>query len=582
MKHRTTDQLLTLGMALTTDKKTMERRVRGVFARKRSAKGAAILSVLLVFALGFAAFTTACQPGQPSVSGSDALASGGNGLVSGGDALVSGGNAQASGGNALASGGNALASSGNATASDQVLTKEAAMERLSKTLRSARRYIVPHIEGIVFNIRGEWERQKTFNDSERLTAAKRFLETANAIFSTNYTPDDLDAFYYVDQSGNRPDIWRFDSKEGTLAGALNAETLAFLSADCINEPSDQLHESLLSGRSDGSKIDPNKLDLSALTGRIAKLFGGMVENLDGRGGYSSENATAGWMIKKGVIFWLGDGRYCAINAYGDENLTPTTVCIYPDEDCAIENVFWRADLEQAENVAKLLYPQDYRAGAPGADDTTLQEASTFFYQLFDTAGYIHFAANEKPKEPNATFYADYSGVRENYWHLEGEGVSFDLTSKTGRMLNLKANALLGSKLGLGDIPYEKMGEKEYVDSTRELLVALFGKDAITSVSVNSVYDDHYCTMDSQMADGTAYEIMFQDGLIVEATSFVYTSANAWTEIPSWLAEWAETDPETGKAFIKGYDSGVTYLGTNWLADWVYINNETGEIFLKKS
>ena len=58
-----TDQLLTLGMALTTDRRTMERRVRGVFARKRSAKGVLALSALLVLALGFAAFTTACQPG---------------------------------------------------------------------------------------------------------------------------------------------------------------------------------------------------------------------------------------------------------------------------------------------------------------------------------------------------------------------------------------------------------------------------------------------------------------------------------------------------------------------------------------
>ncbi len=64
MKHQSTDQLLTLGMALTTDKKTMERRVRGVFARKRSAKGALILSLVLVLALGVGAFTTACQPGQ--------------------------------------------------------------------------------------------------------------------------------------------------------------------------------------------------------------------------------------------------------------------------------------------------------------------------------------------------------------------------------------------------------------------------------------------------------------------------------------------------------------------------------------
>ena len=68
MKAHSTDQLLTLGMALTTDKRAMERRVRGVFARKRSAKGAVALSALLALALGFAAFTTACQPGKSAQS----------------------------------------------------------------------------------------------------------------------------------------------------------------------------------------------------------------------------------------------------------------------------------------------------------------------------------------------------------------------------------------------------------------------------------------------------------------------------------------------------------------------------------
>ena len=64
MKTHSTDQLLTLGMALTTDKKAMERRVRGVFARKTSAKSVIALSLVLALTIGVAAFTTACQPGQ--------------------------------------------------------------------------------------------------------------------------------------------------------------------------------------------------------------------------------------------------------------------------------------------------------------------------------------------------------------------------------------------------------------------------------------------------------------------------------------------------------------------------------------
>ncbi len=62
MKQFTTERYLTLGMALTADKATMERRVRGVFARKNSARPVKILTLALCIALGIGCFTTACWP----------------------------------------------------------------------------------------------------------------------------------------------------------------------------------------------------------------------------------------------------------------------------------------------------------------------------------------------------------------------------------------------------------------------------------------------------------------------------------------------------------------------------------------
>jgi len=62
MKELSTDRLLSIGMALTADKKTMERRVRGIFAKQKSAKPAKLLALALCFALGAACFTTACIP----------------------------------------------------------------------------------------------------------------------------------------------------------------------------------------------------------------------------------------------------------------------------------------------------------------------------------------------------------------------------------------------------------------------------------------------------------------------------------------------------------------------------------------
>ena len=547
MKRINTEHLLTLGMALMNDKRSMERRVRGVFARKRSTKGALVLSLVLALALGVAAFTTACQPGQATASDSNAQ------IASGGDAVASGGNATASADLAV----------------DDGFTKAEAMKNLAQELERSRELIVPHQESIVYTERGTWEIQQNPNDSDRLSAAEAFLKIANAIFETSYTADELNATYYIDKTGFRADVWRFDSKDDVLSGALEAKTLAFLSADCLNEPADALHASS-TGKGD--------FDASAAAERVAKILGGSAGSMDLRGGYSRQSATNGWMLKRDVLFPLGDGRYCAVSAFGDENLTPTTVCVYPDENCGEEGAFWRADLEWTEGVTTRLHPEDFRKGEPGPDDMKVEEAYDFFYTLFDVAGSINHAANEKPKEPNATFYVDYSGARENYWHIEGTDVIFDLSSKTGRLISLTANGTLGIDLELCDIAYEDMGEKEYEDATRKLFVALFGEDAVKEIQENAVYDYHYCTMDPIMADGTQYEIMYEDGMIVEVASFYQIDPNTWSSVPEWLQEYAKVDEATGEITIPGFENGSKKIVPTWLADWVYVNNETGEVF----
>lgn len=59
---KTTQELIGLGMALHGDKDTMETRIRGVFSRQKSARIASVAATVLVLALMFACFTTACQP----------------------------------------------------------------------------------------------------------------------------------------------------------------------------------------------------------------------------------------------------------------------------------------------------------------------------------------------------------------------------------------------------------------------------------------------------------------------------------------------------------------------------------------
>jgi len=234
--------------------------------------------------------------------------------------------------------------------------------------------------------------------------------------------------------------------------------------------------------------------------------------------------------------------------YADENLTPIAVGIYPDADCVFEDVFWRADLCYTENMTARLNPQDFRKGEPGADDMPVEEAYEFYYAFVKAAGNVYGRTDEEIKEPNSTFYVDYSGARENYWHIEGDYATFDLTSQTRHMLNMEANQKLGSDMELMQISYDDMGGQEYLDATKALFTALYGADSVTDVMVNAVYDEHYCTVDVAMSDETGYEIMYKDGLIENATFLASLDKWGWGTDPNWKADWIYVNTETGETF----------------------------------
>ena len=65
---KSTQELIGLGMALRADKDTMETRIRGIFGRQKTARGASAAAILLILVLVFACFTTACRPVLAEVS----------------------------------------------------------------------------------------------------------------------------------------------------------------------------------------------------------------------------------------------------------------------------------------------------------------------------------------------------------------------------------------------------------------------------------------------------------------------------------------------------------------------------------
>ncbi|MBR3128892.1 MAG: hypothetical protein IKF65_00045, partial [Clostridia bacterium] len=98
-----------------------------------------------------------------------------------------------------------------------------------------------------------------------------------------------------------------------------------------------------------------------------------------------------------------------------------------------------------------------------------------------------------------------------------------------------------------DIDYNHMGGEEYEQVTEQIARILSSFDygnGAKSIGVNAIHEDHYCTMDIELEDGTFYECGFADGVL--------TYIEYW---PSELYFWGDVRP-------------------GWVANSVFINAAT--------
>ena len=71
------------------------------------------------------------------------------------------------------------------------------------------------------------------------------------------------------------------------------------------------------------------------------------------------------------------------------------------------------------------------------------------------------------------------------------------------------------------------------------------------ISVNAVYDSHFCTMDIVTEEGTWYECYFDDGVLREIWHFA--DEKLFMDAPhGWVADAVYLHSVTGKPFIPDY------------------------------
>ena len=456
--------------------------------------------------------------------------------------------------------GNAVVSGGNAAAAEP--TPEDTLNNIAAWRAHRLTDVVPMFGGYGDSGRGVWQKREDVDAALAEQAIAAFVGCVsgpNSVFNGAWKAGELGAVFYADGTGFRDDIWRIQSRENDIVGVLRAEDLSPLILDRAVVPSYELHESIQAakvenrpeGASDGGEIITSNYDVQPLAKRIAGALGTEVQSVELSGLEHRTFQPDGVTTKLDILIVLADGRQALALMYGDRNETLEAVAVYPDQACMMEHVYWRVDLSMpGEGNVVLVSPRDFVKGEPGGDDLPEQDAIDFYYRFLKAANSpeaLNGIGDGDVTEPNLTFYVDRSGTRENYWHVEGREAIFNLTSRSGFVMDLICSEdRVGHGLGLMEIPYERMGGPEYEAATKALLEGMFGPGSVKEVLLNAVYDGHYCTVAGVMEAGPLYECMYKDGLLQQIWYFY--SLEGWSGMSGWEADTVYVNLETGETF----------------------------------
>ncbi len=400
------------------------------------------------------------------------------------------------------------------------------LRRIVMNKEYRRSYLIPVTDSVVPKEADTWNSIEPENYYDlKMDAFDKAKQYAKDFFGLELTETSDSFWYYTDSSELRSDFIKFATSDDSIVCTLAADTLDLINIDYNYVPSQKVtEEDSLENESITDKV-------SATANEIADVFGTTVKDVRGSGGGGYQQEFA---VKTFDILTNDDGFI----KFGMLNGECYSVSVYPAQACMNECVYFEADIQRDPTVVKNAVPQDFEEGEPGSDDMTQDEALGLYMSFLTLAN-----GDGDYDDPSMTFYIDNSGVRENYWHMEGEKLTMDVASNSMWIVNLTCDQLWNPDYDLTKIKYNAMGGTKYEEYVNNIMVNIFGDDVLR-VEANAVYDGHFCTEIAFMADDSAYEFMFEDGKLISVT---YTFDFAYF----------------GRVF-------------GWKADNVYVNSTTGE------
>lgn len=421
-------------------------------------------------------------------------------------------------------------------------------EMMERILQREWRYkdLFPRITNIYSYIAKTWKE----GDPVEPGLEQKAIATVRNIYSTILNRDlgeGLSAIRYVDESGYRGNVLRITNEAQDFVCCLLEKNLQVLVADNTVIQN--------TGSSDWKK-DADK---------IAKLLGVEVGTDIGTNTYfHGRNTDANGTVLEEAMSFATTGGACPFVtvSYAMGNLVGFMV--HPSDAAMREMVPFDADIRYDDAVVHLVAPENFIPG----DLTNIQEGdmspadAELIYRNFVSAA--NGRAVERREAEGKTveeldynlegdeisYVLDRSGYRENYYHIEKKNlIVMDIAAKSGFIVRATCNALysMEPELDLRSIPYDHMGEEQYISYVTNIASKTFAPEEIDRVDVNAVYDGNYCTIDIEMKSGEWYELGFTGGCLMYVEHY-----------PTRMADMA-----------------------GWAADSTYINTITGEIFIQE-
>lgn len=392
--------------------------------------------------------------------------------------------------------------------------------------------IIPSLDTPIIYEADTWEKiVPADNDGLKTTAFEKSVKYVKDLFDVEMKAD-YTFSYYTDSAELRGDFMKVASSDGTIVCTLAADTLDLINIDYAIDP-DTLPalESWMT-----TKASAPSAEILAIADKVAAVFKTAVSTArwsDSGGNGEFESRTYDVVMKNGMYikFAILNGELYAVG-------------VYPTEACMNEGVYFKADIQRDISVVHLVSPQDFRKGDPGTGDMTKDEARQIYLQFLNLAN----GAASYPDPAVMTFYIDHSGKRENYWHIEGDKLTMDISSKSKWLISLTCTGLYNPDNDLTKIEYPYSGGLEYKIYVRDIISSLYGT-SVVKVGPNAVSDGHYCTYDAWMDDGTCYEFFFKDGRLMEVRYFF---DDEYMGCIGWEADNTYVNTLSGETFIRYY------------------------------